>query len=332
MPAIDRSRLGPNLSCRVRVVPTRASETSKSAMYPSFFNIWAMCTLSFEFGIDTASWCAEFAFRKRVSMSATGSVIVMAGMSLLSPRFTPRYANGDLWWGGSAGGAGLGGCRVPGGMSRMRHPLCVVLASDLPEREAQLLEQCATLIVGPGGGHHGDVHTPDSVDSVLVNLVEHRLLGETESVVAVAVELAVTQATKVPDARQREREQPVEELPHPVTAERDVASNRLALTEFELRDRLPCLGHKRLLAGDEGEIGDSTVDDFAIASGLTHTHVHNDLHETGHLVHVLVAVLLRERGDDLAPVFCLQTWLARRSGSNRGCGIGHGRSLPDFFA
>src|SRR6218665_3061722 len=214
MPAIDRSRLGPNLSCRVRVVPTRASETSKSAMYPSFFNIWAMCTLSFEFGIDTASWCAEFAFRKRVSMSATGSVIVMAGMSLLSPGFTARYANGDLWWRVSAGG------RAPGGGRGGGVPPGVFFLSVLPEREAQLLEQCATLIVGPGGGHHGDVHTPDSVDSVLVNLVEHRLLGETESVVAVAVELAVTQATKVPDARQREREQPVEELPHPVTAER----------------------------------------------------------------------------------------------------------------
>ena len=33
--------------------------------------------LSFELGIDTESWCAEFALRRRVSMSATGSVIVM---------------------------------------------------------------------------------------------------------------------------------------------------------------------------------------------------------------------------------------------------------------
>ena len=36
-----------------------------------------MCALSFECGIDTVSWCAEFALRRRVSMSATGSVIVM---------------------------------------------------------------------------------------------------------------------------------------------------------------------------------------------------------------------------------------------------------------
>ncbi len=36
-----------------------------------------MCVLSFELGSDTESWCAEFALRRRVSMSATGSVIVM---------------------------------------------------------------------------------------------------------------------------------------------------------------------------------------------------------------------------------------------------------------
>jgi hypothetical protein len=40
-----------------------------------------MWALSFEFGIDTESWCAEFALRRRVSMSATGSVIVMTGVS-----------------------------------------------------------------------------------------------------------------------------------------------------------------------------------------------------------------------------------------------------------
>ncbi|GAA2450155.1 hypothetical protein GCM10010191_79960 [Actinomadura vinacea] len=36
-----------------------------------------MCALIFEYGIDTESWYAEFALRRRVSMSAIGSVIVM---------------------------------------------------------------------------------------------------------------------------------------------------------------------------------------------------------------------------------------------------------------
>ncbi|GAA4073769.1 hypothetical protein GCM10022214_32910 [Actinomadura miaoliensis] len=37
-----------------------------------------MCALIFEYGIATLSWYAEFALRRRVSMSAIGSVIVMA--------------------------------------------------------------------------------------------------------------------------------------------------------------------------------------------------------------------------------------------------------------
>ena len=38
-----------------------------------------MCALILEYGIATVSWYAEFALRRRVSMSAIGSVIVMAG-------------------------------------------------------------------------------------------------------------------------------------------------------------------------------------------------------------------------------------------------------------
>jgi hypothetical protein len=64
-----------------------------------------MCALSFELGIATESWCAEFAFRKRVSMSATGSVIVM-GISYRSPGFDARSTDADLW-------CGRGGCPGP---------------------------------------------------------------------------------------------------------------------------------------------------------------------------------------------------------------------------
>ena len=44
-----------------------------------------MWDLSLLFGIDTVSWYAEFALRSRVSMSATGSVIVMMVVSYLRP-------------------------------------------------------------------------------------------------------------------------------------------------------------------------------------------------------------------------------------------------------
>ena len=48
-----------------------------------------MCDLIFEYGMPTVSWYAELAFRSRVSMSAIGSVIVMA-LRPSSPRFPAR--------------------------------------------------------------------------------------------------------------------------------------------------------------------------------------------------------------------------------------------------
>ncbi|GAA2719837.1 hypothetical protein CAE01nite_06140 [Cellulomonas aerilata] len=49
-----------------------------------------MCDFSFENGMVTVSWCAEFAFRRRVSMSAIGSVMVMWAQAL--PRRGIRVA------------------------------------------------------------------------------------------------------------------------------------------------------------------------------------------------------------------------------------------------
>ena len=54
-----------------------------------------MWVLSLELGSDTESWCAEFALRRRVSMSATGSVIVMMCF-LCSLGFDGRYTTADL--------------------------------------------------------------------------------------------------------------------------------------------------------------------------------------------------------------------------------------------
>jgi hypothetical protein len=43
-----------------------------------------MCDLIFEYGMPTVSWYAELAFRRRVSMSAIGSVIDMAVLAFLA--------------------------------------------------------------------------------------------------------------------------------------------------------------------------------------------------------------------------------------------------------
>src|SRR5258708_31934081 len=130
----------------------------------------------------------------------------------------------------------------------------------LTEREAEQLEQRATFLVRASGGDHGDVHPSRPVDAVLVDLVEHRLLGETERVVAVAVELAPVEAAEVADTRERDRQQPVQELPHAVVAQGDLGADRHALPQLELRDRLGRAAHLRLLAGDRGQVPAGAVD------------------------------------------------------------------------
>src|SRR3954468_9611812 len=76
----------------------------------------------------------------------------------------------------------------------------------LLEGEAEVTEKGTPFGVVGRRGDHGDVHTPDAVDLVLVDLVEHDLLGETEGVVATTVELLGRQTTEVADARKRERQ------------------------------------------------------------------------------------------------------------------------------
>src|SRR3984893_19444361 len=94
IPAIERSRVGPNFRSTTSFLPTSASSTCQAEMYPSCWRISAICALIFEYGIPTVSWYAEFALRRRVSMSAIGSVIVMA--------YRPSLATvslSDLWRG-----------------------------------------------------------------------------------------------------------------------------------------------------------------------------------------------------------------------------------------
>src|SRR5215207_7843246 len=194
-----------------------------------------MLVLSLELGSDTESWCAEFALRRRVSMSATGSVIVMCCF-LCSPGFVRLYKTADLWWLDPVG-IEISGSGVLFGA----------------EGEADVTQQRPALGIRLRRGDHGDVEAANAIDLVLVDLVEDRLLLQAERVVAVAVELLGRQAAEVADAGQRQRDETVQELPRAVAAEGDVRADGLALAQLELRDRLACGGDDRLLAGDLGE-------------------------------------------------------------------------------
>src|SRR3954453_8625993 len=186
----------------------------------------------------TESWYAWLALRRRVSMSAIGSVIVMV-VSFSLDVVSRRVARRDLersGWGWSPSPAGLGhagqlaavshlaqadpaeaelavdGLGTPAalaagvatdgelGLARRLHLQCSLRhGSVLLEREAELLQQRAPLLVVRRGGHDRDVHASRTVHAILVDLVEHDLLGETEGVVATAVELPGREAAEVAD-------------------------------------------------------------------------------------------------------------------------------------
>src|SRR5699024_12496611 len=74
-------------------------------------------------------------------------------------------------------------------------------------------------------------------------------------------------------------------------------------------------GHGRLLTGDESQIVDRTLDQLGIARCVTHTHVHDDLGQTGNLHGVGVFELFLQLPDDLFAVNLLET----RCGTAGGC-------------
>src|SRR5688572_15658417 len=66
-----------------------------------------MFALIFEYGIDTRSWYAWLAFRRRVSMSAIGSVMVIDCVAFLAA--VPRLFGRAYGEGGLPGGLGNAG-------------------------------------------------------------------------------------------------------------------------------------------------------------------------------------------------------------------------------
>jgi hypothetical protein len=141
--------------------------------------MWALSLLP---GIAHVSCCAWFALRNLVSMSATGSVIVIV-VSFLFDRFRLPVTGADP---------------VESWPLRPLEFWCT--ANGKPSCE----EQSATFVIGLGRGHDGDVETAHPINVVRVDFVKHRLLGQTEGVVSVSVELLVRQATEVSDARKRQ--------------------------------------------------------------------------------------------------------------------------------
>src|SRR5262245_1182928 len=168
-----------------------------------------------------------------------------------------------------------------------------ILAS-LPEREVECGQQRARLVVGLGGRANRDVHAPDIRRLVVVDLRENDVLLDADGVVAAAVEALRIEAAEVTHARQRDRDQPIEELVHASLSQRHLAADRLAVAQLVGGDRLARLGDDRLLPGDLREVGGRRVDLLAIVDALADAHVDDHLLDGRHLHRILVAVLLGE--------------------------------------
>ena len=180
------------------------------------------------------------------------------------------------------------------------------LARLLSEREAEGREECATLRVGASGGHDRDVEAPRRVDLVVVDLGEDQLVVDAERVVAVPVEGTRRQPAEVADARDREADQAVEELPGAVAAERHLDPDGHLLAELEGRDRLLRARDDRLLPGDPLDVALGALDERLLGDRLADARVQHDLDEPGHLHDVVEAELVFEGRADLGHEALLQ--------------------------
>src|SRR5882757_6481541 len=171
----------------------------------------------------------------------------------------------------------------------------------LPEWEVESLEQCSAVTVIDRRCRNRDVHAPDLIDLVVLDLGENDLFLHAQAVVALAVERARRDAAEVTDAGHRNVDQPVEELVHASSTQRDLRADRESRTQLERCDRLARLRDEWLLPGDLGEIRDSGVHHLAVRNGFANTHVDRDLGDARHLHRVLdLEVSPQARHDSLA--------------------------------
>src|SRR5713101_2651892 len=185
-----------------------------------------------------------------------------------------------------------------------------------PKREPEGTEERPALLVVDCGGGDGDVHATDLLHLVVVDLGKDQLLGDPETVVAPAVERAGVEAPEVPDPRQGDGQQPVEELPHPVTPQRHLGADRHALPELEPCDGAPGLRHHRLLAGDDPQVVDRLVEGLRFLGGLADAHIEDNLDQAGDR-HGVEPGVGHELGTDLVEVAGLEprpVAAARRGG------------------
>src|SRR5579864_1008427 len=165
----------------------------------------------------------------------------------------------------------------------------------LAERQPESPQELPRLFVGPRRRHDGDVHPADLVHFVVLDFREDQLLPDADVHAAAAVERPRGNPLEVLDPRQADVEQLVEELVHPLPAQRHLAPDRVAGPQLERRDRPPRARDHRPLAADRGEFFDRLVEVPLVLQRVGDAHVDDHLLDLRRLHDRAVAEPLPQR-------------------------------------
>src|SRR6185369_14117980 len=124
------------------------------------------------------------------------------------------------------------------------------MIASILERELERGEQSFRFCIGLRGRGDADVHTPESIDLVVLDFRENDLLFNAHVVVTLAVETLAGDTAEVTDTRQGHGHQTIQELEHTGATQGDHAANRITVTNLEASNGLAGLGRHRLLTCD----------------------------------------------------------------------------------
>src|SRR5688500_4290516 len=313
------------LRVRRRTVVGPSCSSRTSAMKPSSLRMRAISRLVRDAGTTTSVWRARDAFRTRVSMSAIGSEMFIGSLptrlrdagQLAQERTLPEAdaAQREPSQEGARPSAHVAAVIRAHLELRSALRLCdhrlLGHVSPSPrlrgEGHAEEFKKLLGLLVGLRRRHDADLQPAETVHLVVIDLRERELLAQSQRVVAPPIEGLVGDPPEVADARQRHRRQPVQEVPHPLSAEGHLGPDRVARPHVELGDRTLRLGDDRLLAGDGGQVAQGRIERLGIGQGFAQADVDDDLADLRNLVRVAVFELLAERRDDLGVVALVQS-------------------------
>src|SRR5205823_9262456 len=138
----------------------------------------------------------------------------------------------------------------------------------LSKRHPQLLEQYTRAVIASGRRDDGDVQAFGLVRPRVIDLRKDEVVPDAQRVIASSVERLGRNASEVAYTRQRDIDEPVQELVHPVAPERDPRADRHPGPQLVGRDGLLGFRDHGLLPGDRRELLGRPLQDFWIGNGL----------------------------------------------------------------